>query len=87
MQPTDPSKFTEQAWDAIVKSQEVARRYRNQNLEVEHLLLSLLEQESKSNKTQTTIIIVLTVVSVILSAILAQSYFTGISTSIPTGIS
>ncbi|OKH18727.1 ATP-dependent chaperone ClpB [[Limnothrix rosea] IAM M-220] len=45
MQPTDPSKFTEQAWDAIVKSQEVARRYRNQNLEVEHLLLSLLEQE------------------------------------------
>ncbi len=46
MQPTDPSKFTEQAWDAIVKSQEVARRYRNQNLEVEHLLISLLEQES-----------------------------------------
>ncbi|NJN72650.1 MAG: ATP-dependent chaperone ClpB [Limnothrix sp. RL_2_0] len=45
MQPTDSSKFTEQAWDAIVKSQEVARRYRNQNLEVEHLLLSLLEQE------------------------------------------
>lgn len=45
MQPTDPSKFTEQAWDAIVKSQEVARRYRNQNLEVEHLLISLLQQE------------------------------------------
>ncbi|AFY37509.1 ATP-dependent chaperone ClpB [[Leptolyngbya] sp. PCC 7376] len=48
MQPTDPSKFTEQAWDAIVKSQEVARRYRNQNLEVEHLLNSLLEQEDGS---------------------------------------
>ncbi|MEB3225602.1 MAG: ATP-dependent chaperone ClpB [Synechococcus sp.] len=45
MQPTDSSKFTEQAWDAIVKSQEIARRYRHQNLEVEHLLLSLLEQE------------------------------------------
>ena len=45
MQPTDSSKFTEQAWDAIVKSQEVARRFRNQNLDVEHLMLSLLGQE------------------------------------------
>ena len=45
MQPTDQSKFTEQAWDAIVKSQEVAKLYQNQNLEVEHLVLSALEQE------------------------------------------
>ncbi|NES80085.1 MAG: ATP-dependent chaperone ClpB [Moorea sp. SIO2B7] len=45
MQPTDSSKFTEQAWDAIVKSQEVARRFRNQNLDVEHLILSLIEQK------------------------------------------
>lgn len=45
MQPTDPTKFTEQAWDAIVKSQEVARRYKNTNLEVEHILLALLEQD------------------------------------------
>ncbi|MFM7189271.1 MAG: Clp protease N-terminal domain-containing protein, partial [Microcystaceae cyanobacterium] len=45
MQPTDPSKFTEQAWDALVKSQEVARRYKNTNLEVEHILLALLEQD------------------------------------------
>ena len=45
MQPTDPSKFTEQAWDAIVKSQEVARRFKNQTLEVEHVVLALLEQE------------------------------------------
>ena len=45
MQPTDPSKFTEQAWDAIVKSQEVARRYKNTNLEVEHIILALLEQD------------------------------------------
>ncbi|MFM7442032.1 MAG: Clp protease N-terminal domain-containing protein, partial [Snowella sp.] len=42
MQPTDPSKFTEQAWDAIVKSQEVARRFKNQTLEVEHVVLALL---------------------------------------------
>ncbi len=45
MQPTDSHKFTEQAWDAIVKSQEVARRFKNQTLEVEHLTIALLEQE------------------------------------------
>ncbi|NEO25757.1 MAG: ATP-dependent chaperone ClpB [Kamptonema sp. SIO4C4] len=45
MQPTDASQFTEQAWDAIVKSQDIARRYKNQQLEVEHIVLSLLEQE------------------------------------------
>ncbi|NJO39303.1 MAG: ATP-dependent chaperone ClpB [Cyanobacteria bacterium CRU_2_1] len=45
MQPTDESKFTEKAWDAIVKSQDVARRFRHQNLEVEHLAIALLEQE------------------------------------------
>ncbi|MBC6419119.1 MAG: ATP-dependent chaperone ClpB, partial [Prochloron sp. SP5CPC1] len=44
MQPTDPSKFTELAWEAIVKSQEVARRYKNQDLDVEHVMLSLLEE-------------------------------------------
>ena len=47
MQPTNSAKFTEQAWNAIVKSQEVARRFQNQNLEVEHLILSLLEQEKE----------------------------------------
>jgi ATP-dependent Clp protease ATP-binding subunit ClpB len=45
MQPTDSDKFTEQAWDGIVKSQEVARRFKNQNLEVEHLAIALLEQD------------------------------------------
>ncbi len=45
MQPTEPNKFTEQAWEAIVKSQEVARRYNNQDLDVEHLMLSLLEEQ------------------------------------------
>ncbi len=45
MQPTDPNKFTEKAWEAIVKSQDVARRAQNQQLETEHLLLALLEQE------------------------------------------
>ncbi len=44
MQPTDPNKFTEKTWEAIVKSQEVARRSQHQQLEVEHLLASMLEQ-------------------------------------------
>ncbi len=44
MQPTDPNKFTEKAWEAIVKSQDVARRSQQQQLEVEHLLVALLEQ-------------------------------------------
>jgi ATP-dependent Clp protease ATP-binding subunit ClpB len=45
MQPTDPSKFTEKAWEAIVKSQDVARRFRHQQLEVEHVMIALLDQE------------------------------------------
>ena len=45
MQPTDPKKFTEKAWDAVVKSQDVARNYRQQNLEVEHVAIALLDQQ------------------------------------------
>ncbi|HEY9873731.1 MAG TPA: ATP-dependent chaperone ClpB [Candidatus Obscuribacterales bacterium] len=45
MQPTDPAKFTEKAWEAIVKAQDVAKRFKNQQLEVEHLAIALLEQE------------------------------------------
>ena len=49
MQPTDSSKFTEQAWNSIVKSQEVAKHFQNKNLEVEHVILALLEQEGLAN--------------------------------------
>ena len=45
MQPTDSSKFTEQAWDGIVKSQEIAKQFQNKDLEVEHLIIALLEEE------------------------------------------
>lgn len=44
MQPTDPNKFTDKAWEAIVQSQDVARRFQQQQLEVEHLAIALLEQ-------------------------------------------
>ncbi len=50
MQPTDPTKFTDQAWDAIIKSQEVARRSLNQQLEVEHVAIALLEQQDLATK-------------------------------------
>jgi len=50
MQPTDPSKFTDKAWDAIIKSQDVARRFKNQQLEVEHVAIALLEQEGLADR-------------------------------------
>ncbi|KAI9130484.1 ATP-dependent chaperone ClpB [Acaryochloris sp. CCMEE 5410] len=50
MQPTDPDKFTDKVWTAIVKSQDVARRFSNNKLEVEHLTISLLEEEPLANK-------------------------------------
>ena len=50
MQPTDPSKFTDKAWEAIVKSQDVARRFKNQQLEVEHMGIALLEQDGLANQ-------------------------------------
>ena len=49
MQPTDPSKFTDEAWESIVKSQDVARRFANQQLEVEHLAIAILEQLATAN--------------------------------------
>ena len=50
MQPTDSSKFTDQAWNnAIVKSQEVAKSFQNKDLEVGHVILALLEAEGLAN--------------------------------------
>jgi len=44
MQPTDSTKFTDEAWEAIVKSQDVILRFQQQQLEVEHLAIALLEE-------------------------------------------
>ena len=49
MQPTDPDKFTAKAWDAIVEAQDVARRFRQQYLEVEHVTLAMLEQTGQAD--------------------------------------
>jgi ATP-dependent Clp protease ATP-binding subunit ClpB len=45
MQPTSPDKFTEKAWEAIVNTQEIARQSKQQQIETEHLMKALLEQE------------------------------------------
>jgi ATP-dependent Clp protease ATP-binding subunit ClpB len=45
MQPTNPNQFTEKAWEAIANTSEFAKKAKQQNLETEHLLQSLLEQD------------------------------------------
>jgi len=50
MQPTDPSKFTDKAWEGLSAAQDVARRFKQQYLEVEHVLIALLEQEGLASR-------------------------------------
>ena len=49
MQPT-AEQFTEKAWAAIVSAQQMAQNRRHQQLESEHLLAALLEQESLAGR-------------------------------------
>jgi ATP-dependent Clp protease ATP-binding subunit ClpB len=45
MQPTNPNQFTEKAWEAIARTQEVVKQSQQQQIESEHLLKALLEQD------------------------------------------
>jgi ATP-dependent Clp protease ATP-binding subunit ClpB len=45
MQPTNPQQFTEKAWEAIVRTPDIAKQNKQQQIESEHLMKSLLEQE------------------------------------------
>jgi ATP-dependent Clp protease ATP-binding subunit ClpB len=45
MQPTNPNQFTEKAWEAIAKTPDVVKQAQHQNLESEHLMQALLEEE------------------------------------------
>ncbi|QNJ11091.1 ATP-dependent chaperone ClpB [Synechococcus sp. M16.1] len=49
MQPT-AEQFTEQAWAAIVAAQQLAQSARHQQLETEHLLLALLQQNGLAGR-------------------------------------
>ncbi|MBW4521241.1 MAG: ATP-dependent chaperone ClpB [Scytolyngbya sp. HA4215-MV1] len=45
MQPTNPNQFTEKAWEAIVRTPEIVKQSQQQQIEAEHLMKALLEQE------------------------------------------
>jgi ATP-dependent Clp protease ATP-binding subunit ClpB len=45
MQPTNPNQFTEKAWEAIAHTPDIAKQYHQQQLESEHLMKALLEQD------------------------------------------
>ncbi|MEO8890292.1 MAG: Clp protease N-terminal domain-containing protein, partial [Coleofasciculaceae cyanobacterium] len=45
MQPTNPNQFTEKAWEAIARTPDIAKAAQQQQLESEHLLKALLEQD------------------------------------------
>ncbi|MEO1374442.1 MAG: ATP-dependent chaperone ClpB [Cyanobacteria bacterium J06635_10] len=45
MQPTNPNQFTEKAWEAITHTPEIVKQYQQQQIESEHLMKALLEQD------------------------------------------
>ncbi|NCJ05664.1 ATP-dependent chaperone ClpB [Synechococcales cyanobacterium C] len=45
MQPTNPNQFTEKAWEAIVRTPDIVKEALQQQIESEHLMQALLEQE------------------------------------------
>ncbi len=45
MQPTNPNQFTEKAWEAIAHTPDIVKAAQQQQIETEHLMKSLLEQE------------------------------------------
>jgi ATP-dependent Clp protease ATP-binding subunit ClpB len=45
MQPTNPNQFTEKAWEALVRTPEIAKQSQHQQIESEHLMKALLEQD------------------------------------------
>ena len=49
MQPTNPNQFTEKAWQAISHTPDLAKQAGQQQIESEHLMQSLLEQEGLAN--------------------------------------
>jgi ATP-dependent Clp protease ATP-binding subunit ClpB len=49
MQPTDPNKFTEKAWQCLVRTPDIAKQNQHQQIESEHLMKALLEQEGMAS--------------------------------------
>ncbi|GAX37553.1 ATP-dependent chaperone ClpB [Nodularia sp. NIES-3585] len=53
MQPTNPNQFTEKAWEAIAHTPDIAKQYQQQQIESEHLIKALLEQDGLANSILT----------------------------------
>ena len=53
MQPTNPNQFTEKAWQAIVRTPEIAKEAKHQQIESEHLMKALLEQDGLATSVLT----------------------------------
>ncbi len=53
MQPTNPNQFTEKAWEAIAHTPDIAKQYQQQQIESEHLIKALLEQEGLASSILT----------------------------------
>ncbi|MEH2422677.1 MAG: ATP-dependent chaperone ClpB [Nostoc sp.] len=49
MQPTNPNQFTEKAWEAIAHTPDIVKQYQQQQIESEHLMKALLEQDGLAN--------------------------------------
>ncbi|MEM8809815.1 MAG: ATP-dependent chaperone ClpB [Cyanobacteria bacterium P01_G01_bin.38] len=45
MQPTNPNQFTEKSWAAIAQTPDIAKQAQHQQIETEHLMRALLDQE------------------------------------------
>ncbi len=45
MQPTNPNQFTEKAWAAVVRTPDIAKQNKHQQIESEHLMKSLIEED------------------------------------------
>jgi ATP-dependent Clp protease ATP-binding subunit ClpB len=53
MQPTNPNQFTEKAWEAIARTQEIVKQAQHQQIESEHLMKALLEQDGLASSVLT----------------------------------
>lgn len=49
MQPNNPNQFTEKAWEAISRTPDIVKQSQQQQIESEHLMKALLEQEGLAN--------------------------------------
>ena len=74
MQPNNPNQFTEKAWEAIAHTPDIAKQYQQQQLESEHLMKALLEQDGLGNAIFTKAGTNIKKIIVVNSAIIVVSY-------------